>query len=98
MTTIEQLQVLADELTDVFPPPKVPLGVNSVIAGTGKWRVMRIGGGCYAVRIEYQRSDGTTVTVKSSEEIVGYPSNVTTAIRFALQMGNASRHFWLPLG
>jgi hypothetical protein len=97
MTTIKELQILADELTQLLPPPIRPQGVNLVVAGTGRWKIVPIGSGSYAMRIEYEHPDGDTFIVRAEKEIAGFPSSLRQSLDFMVTLHTATRHQWLPV-
>jgi hypothetical protein len=93
MATLKDIQTLADELTQVAPPPIRPIGVNFV--GTnGRWKAETVGSGLYALRAEYDLANGETVTIKMNDEIVGFPSTIVPAIKFSIMVANSSKFFW----
>lgn len=97
MTTTKELQLLADELTDVMPPPKSVTAMNGKIVGSGVWKVAPIGSGAYALRIEYKQADGTTVTVRPEREVSGFPNTLRQSLEFMISVHAATRHHWLPV-
>jgi hypothetical protein len=96
MTTHSDLQVLADQLTELTPPPTQPLGLNNAKPGTGKWKVVPIGAGGYALRIEYENLDGGLVIGRADPEISGFASNIRQSLSFMLSVTRASRFYWHP--
>lgn len=94
MTTLNDIQILADELTECSPPPAQPKGLNFVVVGSGKWIVARTGAGIYAIRAEYKVSEGETRIVKMENELVGYPNALVSALNFAITIGSASTYYW----
>ena len=94
---MNELQILADELTALLPPPQRPLGVNLVVAGTGKWKIVPVGSGSYAMRIEYQHPEGSTFIVRSEKEIAGFPNALRQSLEFMVDLHTATRHYWLPV-
>lgn len=96
-TTISEIQQLADELTIVAPPPPPPKILNNVIANSGRWVVRAIGGGSYALRVEYATANGGTVITRVDDEAFGFPSTLRTSLRFALQIANSHRLYWQPV-
>jgi hypothetical protein len=97
MTTIKELQVLADGLTKLMPPPALPPNVQTVKSGTGRWAIVPIGSGSYALRIEYKDKDNNTITVRAEREITGFPSSLKQSLEFMLSVHSATRHRWLPV-
>ncbi len=97
VTTIYELQNLADELTVVAPPPPPPVTLNNIVADSGKWVIRAIGGGSYALRVEYETTNGEKVITRVEEEAFGFPATLRTALRFALQIANAHRLYWQPI-
>ena len=95
-STIEQLQKLADELTEVSPPPIQPIGLNGALPHSGKWIVVKVGLGLYAVRPEYEDGLGGVIVGKHNDEVKGFAQVVMTALRFAISISSASRHRWSP--
>ena len=92
--TTQQLQNLCDELTEVSPPPTRPLGINAPIIGAGRWIAVRFGGGAYAIRAEYNTTDGKKITVKMENELRGFPNGLVSAIRFTIELAKSHRHYW----
>ena len=78
-STIEQLQKLADDLTEVSPPPIQPIGLNGVLPHSGKWIVVKVGSGLYAVRPEYEDGLGGVIVGKHNDEVKGFAPAVMTA-------------------
>jgi hypothetical protein len=97
MTTISDLQVLADELTELTPPPTQPRGLNTAIAGTGRWKVVPIGGGGYALRIEYDDHINGTIIGRADPEISGFASMLRQSLAFMVSVNKASRFHWIPV-
>jgi hypothetical protein len=97
MTTISELQILADELTELLPPPTRPAGVNLVVVGSGKWKIVPVGSGSYAMRIEYEHPDGHSFVVRSEKEIAGFPNALRQSLEFMVTLHTATRHHWLPV-
>lgn len=95
MTTMKELQLLADGLTELLPPPASPKGVQSVKSGTGRWTIVPIGSGSYALRIEYRDRENNVVTVRAEREIAGFPSTLRQSLEFMLSVHSATRHHWL---
>lgn len=93
-TPLSELEQLVDELTIVAPPPDVPMGLNFVIPRTGRWRICRVGAGAYAVRAEYESTNGGTQLAKMDGEITGYPSTIASALRFSIALARSHRHYW----
>lgn len=93
---IDRLQKLADELTEVAPPPKSPHGLNMAVK-RGRWIVQKVGAGMYAIRAEYQTEQNTAVVVKIDDEMSGFAKALVTAMKFAIQIASSSRHYWLPV-
>ena len=93
MATLKDIQILADELTQVSPPPARPKGVN-FIGTNGRWKVETVGTGMYALRAEYDLADGEVVVVKINDEIVGFPSALVSAIKFAIMLSSCDKYFW----
>lgn len=94
MATLNDLQILADELTQVSPPPQQPKGVNFISENNGRWVIERTGAGMYAVRAEYKLADDDTRTIKIEHEMTGYPNSLVSALKFAIMIGNAQTHYW----
>lgn len=95
-STIEQLQKLADDLTEVSPPPIQPIGLNGVLPHSGRWIVVKVGSGLYAVRPEYEDGLGGVIVGKHNDEVKGFAPAVMTALRFAISICSASSHRWSP--
>lgn len=95
MATTEQLNLLADELTQAMPPPRQLAGIQNVIPGTGRWVIVRVGGGTFAVRAQFDSPTGEPVICRTADEVRGYASTVATSLRFAIQVATASRHNWI---
>jgi hypothetical protein len=97
MTTISEVEILLDELTISSPPPPLPLGVSdehSIRRGSGKWVVVPVGVGIYAIRVEYDLDDGKKLQVKVPDEVRGAPQAISMAVRFSLQLANSHRFYW----
>ena len=94
--SFEKLQILADDLTKVSPPPNRPTGLNYIVEGTGKWVVVKVGSGMYAIRPEYEDSRGGKVVATQNGEIRGFAPAIETALRFAISIANSHRHYWTP--
>lgn len=94
MATLNDLQLLADELSEVAPPPTKPQGLNFVVPNSGKWKVQRTGAGMYAIRAEYQVNEHETRIVKMENEMTGYPTALMSALKFAVMIANASTYYW----
>lgn len=92
---IERLQKLADELTEVAPPPKKPNGIDEGLKN-GRWVVQRTGIGMYAIRAEYETTNNTIVTIRIDDEMRGFANSLVTAIKFSIQIASSTRHYWLP--
>ncbi len=97
MTTHKDLQVLADQLTQLTPPPSQPLGLNNAKPGTGKWKIVPIGAGGFALRIEYEHVEGGTVIGRADPEISGFASSIRQSLSFMLSVTRASRFHWHPV-
>lgn len=93
MATLNELQILADELTQISPPPKQPKGVNFIAENDGRWVIERTGAGMYAVRAEYKLADETR-TIKMEHEMTGYPNSLMSALKFAIMISTSSTFFW----
>lgn len=92
------LEQLAVEMNEVVPPPhEAPTNIVGVIAGTGRWVVVRTGGGQYAIRLEYRTLRGEAIQLAPTTEIRGYPSTVASAMRFAMTYADPGRYNWLPI-
>ena len=94
MATLNDLQILADELTQVSPPPQQPKGVNFIAEQNGRWVIVRTGAGMYAVRAEYKLADDDTRTIKMEHEMTGYPNSLVSALKFATMIASASTFYW----
>ena len=94
MATLNDLQILADELTQISPPPKQPKGVNFIAENNGRWVIVRTGAGMYAVRAEYTLLDQVARTIKMEHEMTGYPNSLVSALKFAIMIASASTFFW----
>jgi len=97
MATISEIEILLDELSLSSPPPPLPIGVgdhHKIRKGSGKWVVVPVGVGIYAVRVEYKLDDDSKLQVKVPEEIRGAPQAISMAVRFALQLANSHRFYW----
>jgi hypothetical protein len=93
MTTLKEIQILADELTQVSPPPARPKGANFV--GTNaRWKAETVGGGMYALRAEYDLANNEVVVMKINDEIVGFPSALVSAIKFSIMLASCNKYFW----
>lgn len=98
MASIIELQVLADRLTELAPPPALPKGVNMIAPNTGRWVVKRVGAGFYALRAHYDHTDPEVVEpieVTIANELRGYPSTMATALHFSVTVLDSPRHQWL---
>jgi hypothetical protein len=93
MATLKDIQILADELTQVAPPPARPKGVNFVGAN-GRWKAETVGSGLYALRAEYDLADGETITIRMDDEMVGFPSTIIPAIKFSIMLASCNQFFW----
>lgn len=93
MATLKEIQILADELTELAPPPTRPKGVN-FFGTNGRWKVEAVGTGMYALRAEYDLADGEVVVVKINDEIIGFPSALVSAIKFAIMLASCNKYFW----
>ena len=94
MATLNDLQILADELTQVSPPPQQPKGANFIAQNSGRWVIARTGAGMYAVRAEYTMLDEEVRTIKIEHEITGYPNSLVSALKFAIMIASASTFYW----
>lgn len=94
MATLNDIQILADELTLVSPPPAKPKGVNFTPTGNGRWIVQRTGAGMFALRAEYPISQNETCVIKIDSEITGYPNALISALKFAIMIAKSSTYFW----
>jgi|688.fasta_scaffold27185_4 hypothetical protein len=97
MSSISDLELLIEQLNEVAPPPKIPLGVNQIIKDSGEWRLVKVGAGLYAVRGIYRNARGEEVECRQENEIVGFAPAVTTAVRFTLSILSSSRHYWITV-
>lgn len=97
MSSISELQKLADKLTEALPPPLHPLGTQRVDLVKGRWVVTRAGMGMFAVRVEYTTTQNEKILYRVDNEIIGYPQAIQTAIKFAVQVANSHRHYWQPI-
>lgn len=97
MSSISDLELLIDQLNEVAPPPKIPLGLNEIIKGSGKWQLVMVGAGMYAIRAVYRNTRGEEVECRQENEIVGFIPAVTTAVRFTLSIMSSSRHYWVAV-
>lgn len=97
MTTTKELQALADELTIVMPPPKSVRGANDTTVGSGVWKIAPIGSGAFALRIEYKKADGSTITVRPEKEVSGFPNTLRQSLEFLISLNVATKHLWLPV-
>lgn len=99
MTTpiVKEIEALVEQLSQVWAPPKSPVGLPDAIPGSGRWVLERSGGGNYSVRLEYETINGVRRVARSAIEVSGYPSTVLTALRFAVGMASASKYHWLPI-
>lgn len=96
MTTSKELSLLLDRLTEVSPPPRLPLGINApIVEGSGKWVTQPSGAGGYVVRARYQTRNGGEVIVRVSDELRGAPSVIAKAVRFAIQLAESDRRYWV---
>ena len=93
MATLKEIQILADELTQVSPPPARPKGAN-FIGTNGRWKVETVGTGMYALRAEYDLADGEVVVVKITDEIIGFASAFVSAIKFAIMLASCDKYYW----
>lgn len=90
----DRLQKLADELTEVSPPPPRPMGMNFIVPDSGRWVVVKVGSGMYAIRPEYDDTRGQKVIVTHNGEVRGFAPAIETALKFAISIGASSRHHW----
>jgi hypothetical protein len=98
MTTLNDLQILADRLTKVSPPPQdLTNKKDQFIVGSGRWKVEMVGAGFYAVRIEYDTTQNKKVVMKADQELRGFADTLSQSLRFAEFIANPSRHHWLPV-
>jgi hypothetical protein len=97
MSSISDLELLIEQLNEVAPPPKAPLGLNEIIKGSGQWQLARVGAGMYAIRGVYRNTRGEEVECRQENEIVGFIPAVTTAVRFTLSILSSSRHYWITV-
>lgn len=93
MATLKDIQILADELTQISPPPTRPKGVNFV-GSNGRWKVETVGTGMYALRAEYDLADGEVVVVRMNDEIIGFPTALVSAIKFAIMLASCETYYW----
>lgn len=98
MTTTRDLQLLADELTEVFPPPHTVAAQQLAIVGRGKWKIVPIGGGSFALRIEYTDSRGEEVVMRAEREIAGFPNTLRQSLEFMLSVYSSTRYGWHIVG
>ena len=94
MSNLKELEMLAGRLTEVMPPPLRPMGVNKVVDGSGRWKVVRIGAGQYAIRAEYDDNEGGQVEVRMANEVRGYVGSVAIALRFSISVAEAGKLYW----
>jgi hypothetical protein len=97
MSSISDLELLIEQLNETAPPPKIPLGLNEIIKGSGQWQLARVGAGMYAIRAVYRNVRGEEVECRQENEIVGFIPAVTTAVRFTLSIMSSSRHYWISV-
>lgn len=98
MATLIDLQLLADKLTKVAPPPQdLTNGKDQFIVGSGKWKVEMVGAGFYAVRIEYDTTQNKKIVMKADRELRGFSQNLAQSLEFAEFVANPHRHHWLPV-
>jgi hypothetical protein len=98
MATLIDLQLLADKLTKVAPPPQdLTSDKHKFIVGSGRWKVEMVGGGFYAVRIEYDTTQNQKVVMKAERELRGFSQNLAQSLEFAEFVANPNRHHWLPV-
>lgn len=93
---VEEIEALVEQLSEVWAPPKNPIGLPDAVPGSGRWVLERSGGGNYSVRLEYLTTNGVRRVARSAIEVSGYPSTVLTALRFAVGMASATKYQWLP--
>lgn len=93
MATLKEMQILADELTQVSPPPTRPKGVN-FIGTNGRWKVETVGTGMYALRAQFDLADGEVVIVRIQDEIIGFPSALISAMKFAIMLASCDKFLW----
>lgn len=91
---ISKLQKLADELTVHAPPPPQPKGLNYIVPNSGKWVVVKVGSGMYAVRPEYETTNGEKIIATRNGETRGFPNSIEASLRFAISVTTASRFYW----
>lgn len=94
MTTTKELQRLADELTDAFPPPPTIAPRQLAVVGRGRWKVVPIGGGSFALRIEYTDTRGNEVIMRAEREIAGFPNTLRQSLEFMLSVYSSTRYGW----
>lgn len=97
MATITELEILADQLTEVVPPPTNPKGQANTIPGTGRWVIAKTGAGTYALRIEYDTASGAKLVVRQQTELKGFADTLAQAMRFTIEVATADRHHWLAV-
>jgi hypothetical protein len=98
MATLIDLQLLADKLTLVAPPPQdLKNGTDQFVQGSGRWKVEMVGAGFYAVRIEYETTQNKKVVMKAEQELRGFSQNLAQSLEFAEFVANPHRHHWLPV-
>lgn len=56
-----------------------------------------VGGGFYALRIEYDTTQNKKVVMKASRELRGFAQNLAESLKFAEFVANPNRHHWLPV-
>lgn len=70
---------------------------NRQVSGRGKWKIVPIGGGAFALRIEYPTADGDTFVVRAEREISGFANSLRQSLEFMLSVHSATRHHWIPV-
>ena len=98
MATLKDLQILADKLTIVAPPPQdLTNNKDQFIVGSGRCKVEMVGAGFYAVRIEYDTTQNQKVVMKANQELRGFSESLAQSLKFAEFVANPHRHHWLPV-
>jgi hypothetical protein len=97
MATINELNLLVEQLNEVLPPPSKLAGIVNTIPGSGRWVLAKVGSGAYAVRAEFTTISGDTVIAKQQTEIVGFPKTVAMSLRFTINTATAGKHYWIQV-
>lgn len=86
-----EIDALVAELTQLMPPPKTLQGVTVPIDATRSWFIEDVGGGFLALRARYVCNvTGNVVNAEPTNEIVGRPTSLLTALRFTVDLARAS--------